>query len=349
MLIPRALLLQCDGSAPCQRCVRAGDACVFATSDKKIKHKPRQNGDKPARSKNDASLASQHAHPKADADAHDKKPVIIGQIRRLSTQESSDSSPGNFGPAPLHPSYPSSVTFTDGEGSLRHNSIQEPPGSSLFSDSGISTSWEPSLTSQSSPEHAEIRIDAWTRTGWTTRHVQQKLESILADDYLPSCLLCRGPFLQGFASGDSSFCSSALVNALLALSMCDRVDSQGQYNTQKGNENRSEDGAGSGQFVLHDGNSPCEQLFSDARHMVTENTNVLTLPDIQALGVLAMFQLVSSRESEARELAGFFGDAMTNLCLRETHTPAKEPYRLVRATSYCAAISLIRFVDSEKN
>ena len=203
-------------------------------------------------------------------------------------------------------------------------------------------SWEPSMHSRNTdtpvitPEATNnTKSDQWTRKGSTASNIRYHMQSVFSNDYLPSCMLSSSLVLADYASGNSQYCSAALVNALLCLATHSGSNNHGQGSNDEGDEDAK-------QFEISRNASTTAWLFDEARSGLE---NASTLPDIQALGVLAMYQLQCGHESEARKLAEDFGDAMTSLCLRELHTPTKgEQYRLVRASSYCAAISLIRFV-----
>lgn len=236
--------------------------------------------------------------------------------------------------------YFSSTEATDAEGISRRNSEQQPPMEGYRSDSGVSTTWEPmhlrnantNLTTNATTRSSNGQ---WTRTGWTASNIRNHMQSVFSNDYLPSCMLSSGLLLEDYTSGNTQYCSSALVNALLCLATQVENDEGVQHRYNEWNE-------GTKQSEMPRIASTTTWLFNEARAGLEDAS---TLPDIQALGILAMYQLQCGRETEARNLAEIFGAAMTNLCLRESHGVTNgEQYRLVRATSYCAAISLIRFV-----
>ena len=210
------------------------------------------------------------------------------------------------------------------------------------SDSGVSISCEPSMHSRNTdtpvitPEAANnTKSDQWTRTGWAASNIRHHLQLVFSNDYFPSCMLSSSLVLEDYTSGNSQYCSAALVNALLCLATHSGGNAYGQVRNDEQDDDTK-------QFEISRNVSTTAWLFDEARSRLE---NASTLPDIQAFGVLAMYQLQCGHKSEARKLAENFGDAMTNLCLRELHTAIKgERYRLVRASSYCAAISLIRFV-----
>lgn len=185
-----------------------------------------------------------------------------------------------------------------------------------------------SLSPLPSPGNSsQLRIDAWTRTGWTVAYIRNLFDSLLTWDYLPFCLMCKDPYLRDYYSGSSRYCSSALVNALLALAM------------RMVNENQGEAGIAAMSVW-----SESKAFFDEAEAILHGSWPCSGLPDIQALGILALYQVSCGREPEARELSEAFAGAITDLCLREPLVgKQEEQYARVRATTYCGAISLVRY------
>ena len=168
--------------------------------------------------------------------------------------------------------------------------------------------------------------DTWTRMGLTKAYGRQLFDALATWDYLPFCLLCKDPFLQGYYSGSNQYCSSALVNALLALAT--RV-------VIEGNDDAS---------VLPSQSFGSKQFFDDAKAAVQIGGSPSALPDIQALGILSLYQISCGREGEAKELAENFACGITNLCLQEPIKGDNDRlYAKVRAATYCGAVSLARY------
>ncbi|XP_044717866.1 putative nitrate assimilation regulatory protein nirA [Hirsutella rhossiliensis] len=69
------------------------------------------------------------------------------------------------------------------------------------------------------------------------------------------------------------------------------------------------------------------------------------LPDIQAIGILSLYQITCGREAEAQALADSFAARIVNLCPQEPLMGSEaEKYAKVWATSYRGAVSLIRIL-----
>ncbi|KAJ6436317.1 nitrate assimilation regulatory protein nirA [Purpureocillium lavendulum] len=190
----------------------------------------------------------------------------------------------------------------------------------------------------------EQRVDPWTRTGWAVAMIREQLHSLLMADYLPFCLLCEDVFLKDLATGEGRYCSPALVNSLLALASRTWNEHQHPHPNQRQQE----------QPNYHDvsdvGSPPSgwwysQALFDEAEALISDKSPPDTLPDIQTLGMLALYHVSCGRDAEAYELAGSFAAAIAELCLREplAEDEQDEQYAQVRATTYCGAQSLVRY------
>ncbi|GJN86841.1 hypothetical protein PLIIFM63780_010423 [Purpureocillium lilacinum] len=162
------------------------------------------------------------------------------------------------------------------------------------------------------------QIDLWTRTGWPVTKIRDRFDSLLTWDYFPFCLLCKDPFLQDFASGEGRYCSPALVNSLLALST--RIQDERQHPHQQQHQKKQQTcltkSDADGEFPHSDcWNS--QALFDEAEALISGKEQLGTLPDIQTLGMLSLYQVSCGREAEARELAEAFKAEITKLCLQE--------------------------------
>ncbi|KAM4062339.1 fungal zn(2)-Cys(6) binuclear cluster domain-containing protein [Hirsutella rhossiliensis] len=202
------------------------------------------------------------------------------------------------------------------------------------------------------PRSLAQRIDVWTRTGWTAALVLKSLGLLLTWDYLPLCLLCKDPFLRDFAAGTGRYCSSALVNALLALATRIVNEQQHQHHLHY---HRRDSRLAAGSSVASPSSPPSvtaqdwtdsQAFWNEAETLLRSNEQKQTsLPDVQALGIMALYQVSSGRESESRELAEAFAAAATDLCLQAPVVADDHgEYEKVRATTYCGAISLVRIL-----
>lgn len=174
---------------------------------------------------------------------------------------------------------------------------------------------------------SQPHTDIWTDTGWTGVHIRHLFDVLLTWDYLPFCLLSKDLFLHDYYSGSDRLCSSALVHAMLALA------------TRMVNENSDRDG------VLSSGWLGSKIFYEKAEAIIRDNTQTMSLPDAQALGILSLYHIRCGREVEALEVAELFVTVITKLCRYAPSAGIEDKqYTRVRAGTYCSAVSLTRYV-----
>lgn len=186
----------------------------------------------------------------------------------------------------------------------------------------------------------------WIRSEVSRDTIEGHLDSIFKRDYLASCIFCKDSFLRDFAAGCGRYCSSALVNALLALSLrstdCNEELTDhhiGACQVQETQEQASSDGAVPSKHLANS-----VFFFREADVCVGNSDLTKSLPDVQALGMLALYQVSLGCEAEAQNLAEAFLDAVTELCLQHISEldNRKDGYQQACATTYCGAVSLLR-------
>ena len=177
-----------------------------------------------------------------------------------------------------------------------------------------------------------VNIDVWTYTGWFKSYVRELIDSVLDWDGMIFCVLRRDPFLADFENGGNQYCSSALVNALLALAI--------QTMGKELDINQSLD------FSPQCSNTRSDRFFAEATSMLPEyGARPSNLADTQALGVLALYALSDRREDQAQELAERYVAAAMDLRLYELSTLRNgKDYEKACANAYCGAIALLRGV-----
>ncbi|KAM3537244.1 hypothetical protein ARSEF1564_009832 [Beauveria bassiana] len=172
------------------------------------------------------------------------------------------------------------------------------------------------------------QTDRWTQVGWTCAHIRHLFDVVFTWDSVSFYILRKNEFLQDYDAGSSRFCSSALVHALLALS------------TRLANE-REDDS-----YHLPSGWLGSKYFLRKAKALLLEQGSGQSLPDIQSLGILALYHIRCGPENEARELAELCTAGIRSLCLRECDaSELDELYVKVRVTTYDGAISLLRMFD----
>jgi len=93
-------------------------------------------------------------------------------------------------------------------------------------------------------------------------------------------------------------------------------------------------------------NSNSDGFFAEALNLLTKRSGrPNNLADIQALGILTLYEADSDREAEMQKLADEFATAMTDLCLYEASSePKGDSYERVRVDTYCGSLSLLRIL-----
>jgi hypothetical protein len=86
-------------------------------------------------------------------------------------------------------------------------------------------------------------------------------------------------------------------------------------------------------------------FFEEAEAIIQQSGQSNRLPNIQALGILSLYQLRCGREDEAQELAKVFAIGITELCQYGLLAGKEERYVAVRAATYCGAVSLTRILS----
>ncbi|OAQ96124.1 hypothetical protein LLEC1_03379 [Akanthomyces lecanii] len=174
---------------------------------------------------------------------------------------------------------------------------------------------------------ASLEIDGSTQVGWTRAHIRHLFDVLVTWDSICFCVLRRKEFLQDYETGSRRFCSSALVHALLALA------------TRLINETENDS------HILPSGWLGSNYFLRQASEMLQQQGSADSLPDIQALGILALYHIRCGRENEALKLAELCSERIRSLCLRETGVASMDEESVkVRATTYCGAISLRRML-----
>lgn len=184
---------------------------------------------------------------------------------------------------------------------------------------------EPSVASPAA-DFSDSQQDPWTGCGWTKAYVRDLILLVLDWDGIPLCLVDKELFLRDFDTGAGHFCSSALVSALLAV-MTRRL-SEGQK--QDDAPTRTEASASEAFLQESSTRLRCEGVRLD------------NLPDVQAVGVLALYQASFGRDANAANLIHEYAVAMADLHFN-TPTPSSAiDYDRVRLNAYRGAVSLRR-------
>jgi hypothetical protein len=178
----------------------------------------------------------------------------------------------------------------------------------------------------------KARTDSWTQTGWTVSYMLQLFDLIFQWDYMVLCLICKEPFLHDFSEGKERCCSVALVYSLLALVTWHTDQSGGQPQEHEK------------QLRGHDINKTSQSFFNKATAIIDMDGLLHSLPDTQALGILALYQIACGNQDEAYKFAETCVRAAKDIYTRGMFlsTGREGQYNQVSSTTYRGAVSLVR-------
>lgn len=183
------------------------------------------------------------------------------------------------------------------------------------------------------------QMDKWTNMGWLKSYTREFVSSVLSWDAIPLCVAGQERFLGDFDSDQMQFCSSALVYSLLAL-----ASKLQEQEVQQRPEHLSHQLP----HQLADGRTAIpasDYLYEQACTQLWDN-GVTVLPDMQAIGTLALYQANFGSVAKGQVLANEYAAAIADLCLRDSARDSSSDYDLVRTSTYCGAVSLLRY-DSD--
>ncbi|KAK3372350.1 fungal-specific transcription factor domain-containing protein [Podospora didyma] len=137
------------------------------------------------------------------------------------------------------------------------------------------------------PEISEMRVPpgTWTKITADSELVQHLLALYFCWEYPTFASLSKEHFLQDFRDGNARFCSSILVNALLALGC--------RFSSQPSTRANPDDPYTSG-----------DHFFKESQRLFYEEENHHNLTTIQALGIMSIREASCGRDSESWYYAG---------------------------------------------
>ncbi|KAK3387881.1 putative C6-zinc finger TF, regulator of conidiation [Podospora didyma] len=214
--------------------------------------------------------------------------------------------------------------------SLRDNNTAFPPLPFTFAPSllpiGIpQLNHQRSAHSSAPPVFEQPILHTWTNVTSDKRLVERLLASFFSGSFHSLSLISQPQFVKDFCAGNSRFCSEALVNAILG-SACKYFDTTSQLISR---------------VTFGDA------FFAEAKRLLAVEHSNVSLPSIQALGVLALAEMSQGNDTEAWDLAQESVRASIHLAL-QTRNQEEEldgDFRAVRALVYCGGFSLIRVLQ----
>ena len=164
-------------------------------------------------------------------------------------------------------------------------------------------------------------LRTWTNVTSDSLLVQRLLAKFFSTSLLSFSLVPKPQFIKGFRDGDPRFCSEALVNAILGWA-CKAFDTTSTLISR----------------VTYG-----DAFLGEAKRLLTSDQHHANLPSIQALGVLALAEISQGHDQDAWDLGWESVRASIHLNLQTQHTNLDADFKAVRAVTYCAGFSLIRY------
>jgi hypothetical protein len=138
-----------------------------------------------------------------------------------------------------------------------------------------------------SPELPDMKVSpsAWTKITDDSPLVRHLLALYFCWEYPTFASLSKKHFLRDFQEGRTRYCSSILVNALLALGC--------RFSAQRSARANPDDPYSSG-----------DHFFKESLRLLYQEGNHHNLTTIQALGIMSIREASCGRDSESRYYAG---------------------------------------------
>ncbi|TQW01055.1 nitrogen assimilation transcription factor nirA [Cordyceps javanica] len=309
---------KCDGQHPCYACSKAKIECVYAIP-------PPNATDATAQSAKQKSLKPKLPEPTTSTAALLKGDDTRGSVEVMPATAVSSSGflsardatcagkDSGFNVEPNDPEQP--IPSIEPSVSRRSFSASDAED---FSDTS---------SSPRPPPYTSPHVD------WPQARVLRVLDNVLQWDCVTFCLIDRERFKLDFQTGSGTYCTPALVDALLALSVVVFRDNVVDQVANRGAE------------------KPAWDIFSAT--LANEAIQTLhrgtwlpeTVPDIQAIGVLALYCACHGWEDETRNFAMDFAEAIRKHCVQNVGVAcAPTTARRAAASTYCGAISLNRLL-----
>ncbi|KAJ6789472.1 hypothetical protein PWT90_00273 [Aphanocladium album] len=309
---------QCDGQNPCYACKKANIECVYclppSTSATTTGSSSKQKYLKPKSTKTRKLGDAAQNKDQAGGMTREPRDAILASQVSLRRKEID----------PKKNIASTSVDAQDPEQPLP--SIESSASQRSFSIGELDNLSDGSVSPHSAP-YTPAYID------WPPARVLRVLDNILQWDCVAFCLIDKERFKLDFQTGSRNYCSPVLVDALLALSAIvfrhNIIDEVANRETEK----------------------PAWDVFSAT--LANEAIQVLhratwlpeTMPDIQALGVLALYCACQCWKDESYNFAMNFAKATRKYCTVNTNAVnLLTNSRPNIASTYCGAISMNRLM-----
>ncbi len=176
------------------------------------------------------------------------------------------------------------------------------------------------------PEFPEMKVSAsdWTNVSVDTYLVQHLLALYFCWEYPTFASLSKEHFLKDFQDGQQRYCSSILINALLALGC--------RFSSQPNTRANPDDPYTSG-----------DHFFEECQRLLYQERNHHTLTTIQALGIMSIREASCGRDSESWYYAGQSIRLAIEMGLHQLNAPTdgdNEDELAVKSATFWGAFAL---------
>jgi hypothetical protein len=167
-----------------------------------------------------------------------------------------------------------------------------------------------------------IRV-SWTSVTPDLQLVQQLVREFFSSSHSSLLQISQSHFLKDFCDGNHQYCSEALVNVMLGMA-CGVLDSRSQSISKVSFTNA---------------------FLGEARRLLAIKGSHTMIPNIQALGLMALIEVGLGNEEEAWNLAHESVRSSILLALQPPSTsPLHEQDSAVRGLSFCGGFTILRCV-----
>lgn len=171
-----------------------------------------------------------------------------------------------------------------------------------------------------------IPVETWTSLTSDITLVQHLLSLYFCWEYPTFASLSKEHFIKDFQQGRRRFCSSILVNALMALGC--------RFSSQPNTRAKPEDPYSSG-----------DHYFKECQRLLYEETSHHTLTTIQALGIMSIREASCGRDSESWFYAGQSIKLAIEMGLHKIQDEgADEDEMAVQSATFWGAFALDQYV-----
>ncbi len=185
-----------------------------------------------------------------------------------------------------------------------------------------SSQMPPQFLTSGTPGTPDPNSRTWTAVTKDTHLVQRLMNRFFAGSFSSLTLIPKTQFTRDFVQGGNQYCSEALVNAILGktcklLGTTEALISRVSYG---------------GAFL------------GEARRLLDIEPTHVSFPSIQALGVLALAEIIQGSDEEAWHLAQEAVRSSIHLMLqtRDQDCQVDPDFRAVRALTFCGVFTLVR-------